>query len=295
MEQFEKAVAEGIKTWESSVGARCIRIHYTADEDKRSEEWKADAKKGYPEAVWEQEMEMNPVLFNTEPVFPEFHERFHAPSEYAMKDFDIVPNSLFVGGWDAGLSPAFVLIQLTPNLQQIQVLLEITAHNTPMVRFAPLVADKLSRMSNVFPVYHFGDPSIRHRDSSRGESPFDICRDEGILVRPSTNVWATRREAVAWALTDMISDRVPRMVINRKNCKVLIEGFKGLYRLRRSRAGDTGGIGAIYSDVPVKNESSHVQDALQYAVVAIREEITGVRKDDIVENMVRRTQVVEQI
>ena len=53
------------------------------------------------------------------------------------------------------------------------------------------------------------------------------------------------------------------------SCKLLIRGFESEYKYRRMRAAGTLG-SDVYTPSPEKNDSSHVHDALQYAVLLIQ-------------------------
>lgn len=68
---------EGITEYKTSQGVHICRLHYTADPDKRSEEWKAATKLGMSENDWEREYEINPNAPRGMAWYPEFRYDFH--------------------------------------------------------------------------------------------------------------------------------------------------------------------------------------------------------------------------
>ena len=85
----------------------------------------------------------------------------------------------------------------------------------------------------------------------------------GIAFRPApSNALSLRLEAVRQPMARLIDGR-PGLLVS-PTCKVLRRGFNSAYKFKRVFV---GGSVVRYMDQPEKNEASHVQDALQYAML----------------------------
>lgn len=255
---------DGCSAIETDGGARLLTIHYRADEDKRSQEWLEKARVGVPTAQWRREMELDSTVYDGEAVYSDYNDDRNCPAIVRGKHIEYIRGCRLIGGWDAGLTmrPAFVLIQISPK-GQIHVLLEVTAPNgnCPMEKLAPLVLRKLQQVpglqGNWDAIEHVGDRTITSRSGTNGESAADTAKRYGIYIKPLSNAWMARWNAVTWALTDDLDSRTPRLILSDKS-EMLRKGFLGAYKF------DHSGV------KPEKNEFSDPHDALQYAVLRAR-------------------------
>lgn len=175
-------------------------------------------------------------------------------------------------GLDYGLTPAAVICQVTPR-GKLHVLDELIGSGIGIRGFAmnqllPLLNTKYKGMN----IVGSGDPAGTQRSQTNEKTCYDELHELGLRIRPaSTNALAARLDAVNYFLSRLV-DGDPCFQIN-PACKTLIKGFNGHYKFRR-----IVGSGDRYTDVPAKNEYSHINDALQYACLYIEEQIRSIRK-----------------
>jgi hypothetical protein len=279
---MDAAVPEYCDKYETVSGARVIAIEFRADPDKRDPEFLRNATRGMHSRDIRREYFMDESIMAGVPVFEDFVYDLHAPKEYRDKDFPLFHGSFYLGGWDAGdtLNPAFVLVQIHPQVMQIQVLTEVVAYGMPLGGFIEMTYQHLS---SAFPavmakgIYHYGDESILKRSGLDGKTALDVFHQRGIRVRPMTNNWEVRLSAMNWAIKDRIAVKegeIPRMVICGYRCPTLIQGFLGGYQLMPQKGYEYSPTPYV-KDRPLKNQYSHVQDALQYVTTAIWSHIHG--------------------
>jgi phage terminase large subunit len=108
-------------------------------------------------------------------------------------------------------------------------------------------------------VQDFCDPVAMHPSQTDSKSAADIGREYGINMFPGEERTELRLDAVSQVMHRLVGGGVPGMVINPHNCQKLIEGFMGGYRYKVVDISHKQ-----YSRQPVKDEYSHVMDALQY-------------------------------
>jgi hypothetical protein len=195
------------------------------------------------------------------PVFPEYQDEIHT----AKAPLPWRPGLTLLLGMDFGLTPALVVAQRISGLDQLQIIDEIVSTNMGALRFAKHAKQYLVK---TYPGAHYigwGDPAGEARSQADEQTPFDVVQANGLPIDPApTNDVTRRREAVADGLTTLTMNGTPALLISPK-CKVLRKGMNGGYH--RARVQVSGG--DRYRDEPVKNEYSHVCDALQYIAVGL--------------------------
>lgn len=202
------------------------------------------------------------------PVFPEFNDKVHVSSSKLepIRGFPIVL------GWDFGLTPACVILQQTSR-GQVLVLKEIVSEDMGIRQFANDVVKPI--LMNEFPGFQrisTADPAGQIRAQTDERTCIQELLEAGISTEPApTNDWLPRRESVAFFLTRM-NDGQPGFVLD-PSCQQLRRGFNGRYKYERLKTSGP----ARFRDRPVKDEMSHIQDALQYACLRIRNGLTGTR------------------
>lgn len=270
----------------SEAGIEVVTIHYS-DDPKKDAEWVKETKVGYDPAEWAQEFELDEKVRRGEPVFPAFNYSLHCPEKFRTEPFPVFKGSRWVGGVDAGMTinPAFILMQIHPTFNQILVMGEVCAQeNETANSFFPKVGYWLGKH---FPtlsqaeILYGADPDINKRNPVDGRTIRRVARDLGYHLRPQTNIWPVRKNAMNWALMDEVSQeevqagnktiirKHPRMVICEHLAPKLCQGLSGAYKLRPLPEGvDAHSEDAVQMDRPVKNHPwSDVNDALQYAVL----------------------------
>lgn len=159
-----------------------------------------------------------------------------------------------------GLNPAVAFGQLEMGVLQIKH--ELLALDMP---FVPFVRDVLKPfLAQHYPgcqVVAYTDPA-NPRDSNRGETPVQVLRQYGIQAQNApTNKFKVRLDSVISFL-----QRRGGLLID-KRCEKIIDGFRGGYHYRPLKI---SGVGQTFSSEPVKNEFSHLADAVQYLCNGIR-------------------------
>lgn len=202
------------------------------------------------------------------PVYPEYNDKVHC-----------LPNNVeaerglpIVLGWDFGLTPACVVMQVSAG-GKIIILDELISEDMGIRQFAnDIVKPHLSNNYSGYQIVSAGDPAGNIRAQTDERTCLQELLEAGIYTEPaSTNDFIPRRESVAFFMTKM-SDGKPAFMLNPR-CTNLRKGFLGRYKYERLK---TSGA-ARYKDRPVKDIYSHIQDALQYACLRVRSGITPAR------------------
>lgn len=232
-------------------GVHIARIHYTADPSKRSEEWKANERKGTTTEGWEREYEINWTVSANPKYYPEFNYNLNV-SRVPLKPLEGRPLQC---GLDYGLTPATLIAQVTAK-GQLLILSELQSFDCGMRAHAKALTAELTTFFDGFEANYVGDPAGNQRSQADEKTANELLRDEyGIDVEPGELTQQGRQEAVRYYLTTLTSDGQPMMLIDPR-CTMIIEAFTGGYH-RKVVAGRV-------LDEPDKNEYSHLMDCLAY-------------------------------
>ena len=190
-------------------------------------------------------------------VYPEFNSDIHA-----VERINAIQGDPIHLGWDFGLTPACIVVQISPR-GQIRVLKEYQGEDMGIRTFAQNIV--LPGLQRDFPYNKIGisraDPSGVAGDDIMEELSCigELC-SLGIATHPAnTNDLEPRIGSVRYYLNTMI-DGQPAMIVSREGCPGLIKGFIKDYIFKRISVGGE----ERYKEVPHKNMASHKQDALQY-------------------------------
>lgn len=195
--------------------------------------------------------------FEGRPVYQE-HWTESCVSAYPLEPKFGLP--VILGIDTTGLNPAVVFGQI--ELGVLQIKHEILAMDMPFVPFVrdvlkPFLAQHYSGCQ----VVAYCDPA-NPRDNNRGETPIQVLRQYGIQAQNApTNKFKARLDSVISFL-----QRRDGLLIDRR-CEKIIGGFRGGYHYRPLKI---SGIGTSFSSEPVKNEFSHLADAVQYLCNGLR-------------------------
>jgi len=206
------------------------------------------------------------------PVYPEYNDKIHC----LEKNVEAERGLPIVLGWDFGLTPACVVMQVTARGKVI-ILDEVISEDMGIRQFAnEMVKPLLANRYGGFTVYSAGDPAGNIRAQTDERTCLQELLEAGIYTEPApTNDFIPRRESVAFFLTRM-SDGEPAFLLNPR-CTTLRKGFGGRYKYERLKTSGT----ARYKDRPVKDIYSHIQDATQYACMRVRSGLTPSRARSI--------------
>lgn len=195
------------------------------------------------------------------PVFPEYNDNRNVATE----TMDVIPGVPVIVGLDFGLTPAAVFIQQLNG--QYRVLDEICTTNMGAKRFGAEIRKLLNQKYHQCPIEIWGDPAGEQRSQADESTPYQMLASEGITATPThTNDFSIRREAVASLLLGTTLMGTPALILS-DSCRILRRGLGGDYKYDRIQVSGT----ARYSEKPNKSSSSHVCDALGYALLGAGE------------------------
>jgi hypothetical protein len=233
--------------------------------------------------------EFGPVR-NGQPVFTEYRDDLHC----APKKLEPVKGLPITIVADAGLTPAAVFSQ-RDHRGQIRILGEVVVFaDSEEEDLEQLGATEFGRMCGRYFLDQFPDsdpndiaycdPAGTAGERSTGADPswrqnFQRGLREllgpNIRVKPAPtrgNRLDERLQAVRTPMLRLVEGGQPGYVICPVRCRILRRGFKGKYVIARTHLAN--GMGR-FQDAPVKNDESHVQDANQYACLALAKRGNG--------------------
>jgi len=210
------------------------------------------------------------------PVYPNWNPIVHIAPEI-IKPIKALP---LIIGFDFALHPACVILQQVPKGPRLNVLDEWVGQDITVRRFLQeIVLPQLNSKYMGMEWYVTGDPSGTKRQDTDERNAFLELRDNGLPAIPArSNTLMARLPAVDNWLTQWYQDEDPETHEKKTkasfqvspNCKTLIRGFNGGYRMRRLMV-----VGQErFMDKPEKSLESHPHDALQYACMLLE---TGIR------------------
>lgn len=195
-------------------------------------------------------------------VYPEFNPDFHA-----VDALSAIQGEPLLLGWDFGLTPACVVMQLSAR-GQLLMLKEYVGDGVGIRSFAENIV--IPGLKKDFPYckvsLSVGDPAGSHRSEVVEEmSCIGELTSLGIpTIAAKTNDLAPRIGALRYFLNRMI-DGKPAMLLDKKKCPVLFKGFAKEYVYDRlAVAGEER-----YRDKPTKNMCSHPMNAAEYGCLEI--------------------------
>jgi hypothetical protein len=194
-------------------------------------------------------------------VYESYNEQTHASPE----DLQPFAGHPLILGLDFGLTPAAVILQ---NVRGRWFALdELATLNMGAKAFGQELRRLLSARYPGFHVSGYGDPSGDQRAQTDETTPFQILAAQGLQIFPApSNDFVQRTEAVDSVLRRMV-DGQPGFLVSKK-CMHLRKAMAGGYHYPKIKGVD----GTIrIADRPSKNMSSHIGEALQYALLGAGE------------------------
>lgn len=193
------------------------------------------------------------------PVYPNFSYDLFV----ARNGVEYNPSFPLILGMDLGPTDKYkACVFLTYDFRQVvYVLAELLYEKPGIANFGHAV----NLMKNTyFPNAHvqacYADPqAINVRSQTDFKTAADILRLEcGLLLREGESAYNVRQNAVVELMS--IVDGVPHLRIDGKRAPLLVQGFQGSYRHKELDTDD----GRV-STGPIKDRTSHVHNALEYA------------------------------
>lgn len=195
-------------------------------------------------------------------VYPEFNPDFHA-----LESLSAVQGEPLILGWDFGLTPACVVMQLSAR-GSLLVLKEYVGDGMGIRTFADSIV--IPSLLRDFPYCKVGMSVADPAGNARNEIVEEMsCIGElNSLSIPTTaartNDIDPRLGSVRYFLNKMI-DGKPGLLLDRRNCPTLFKGFvKDYVYARVAVSGEER-----YKDKPNKNMASHPMDALGYGCLEV--------------------------
>lgn len=198
------------------------------------------------------------TVLNGKKVYPEYNDDIHAIETIHLQD-----SPIYIG-MDFGLTPSAIIIQETAK-GTYNVVHELTSEFLGVKQFIDnILRPFLSRHCSEHEIGAIiGDPAGDKKNENDLTSCFDILHEEGFMIQgSSTNLIPPRLEAVRHTLTTLVEGQ-PKILVSKEGCPLLRDGFLGAYNYKKIKAlGEE-----VYDNKPLKNEYSHIQDALQYIIL----------------------------
>lgn len=200
------------------------------------------------------------AIFTGKPMYPSYNDRIHCvPEVMQMKKLPLYL------GFDFGLTPACVLFQVSPR-GQLVIHDEVVSMDSGLRQFLrdAVVPILMTEYAGFASYLGFGDLAGTQRAQTDEQTCFDLLREFQIPAHPvASNDLLPRIAAVEEYLLKMV-DGMPGLILTPK-CKYLRLGFQGKYCRERVQVTEER-----YKDVPVKNEFSHIAEALQYGCLGVK-------------------------
>lgn len=211
------------------------------------------------------------------PVYQEYSDTLHC----AHDPLSLLPGLDLLLGFDAGMHPAGVVAQWTPE-GQFRIVKEFCPGHMGPTRFGKEV---LAWLEQYAPKHRIGrawvDPTaLDGADKANGELSWCETVESilGVKIMPApSNEPTLRQDAVRQGLTQLIDGSKPGLLLS-PACKDLRRGFNSHYRYNKVRS-ETG---EGYVERPAKNPWSHPHDALQYVMLGAMGRISVTRGERMV-------------
>lgn len=255
---LRKYPMEGVEVWKNPKNKFYIyQLHYSANPKKRDLDYRDVIKSTMPIQQYLQEYEIRWDSYAGQPVYRDFQRTRHGSTDPLYPEVGLP----LLRGWDFGLTPACIVGQLVEG--QLRILREFTAINMGADRFSDYV---LKQCAVLYPFFgdkkkdwrDFIDPAGAFRKDTDEGTCAQVLAKKGISPIPGPVAWEARRQSVETFLLRQTKEG-PGLLIDLPHCPVLVRGFDGGYRYpEKSFEIEPGKIR------PLKDEHSHIHDALQY-------------------------------
>jgi len=226
-------------------------LHYSADPEK-NKAWAEERKKGIPEELWSQDMELDFSSSSSNRMFSGFNEDVH------VRKLKPLPGKPIIRGIDFGYHhPACIIGQLVEG--QLRILREIMGTDIPINLFGKQIKEYCEKEYPGYVFKDFCDPAGKHASDKGTQTSIDILRRMGFRLSykyVSINSGINILRNLLVINTNPDNTKYSRFLID-ESCCDLIDGLKGQYQ----RNDD---------DSPVEdNFYEHVFDALRYMAIGV--------------------------
>lgn len=254
---------QGVRVWQNAKNKFLVfELHYTADPNKRSVEFRESIQNSMPVQDYLREYELHWDTFAGQPVYPEF-SKLHILKEPPEPKFGLP----MLIGFDFGLTPAAVIGQYEDGV--LTIFKEYVEVNMGVERFSEkVIADMKLRWPKWGDIRTqwlcYIDPAGVFRSDTDENSCALVLQGKGFKTAPGPVVWEERRRGVV-SFLQLMRSAGPAFQIYARECPMLVKGFEGGYRFNdRSVEIEPNKVR------PIKDQYSHPHDALQYLCSGIR-------------------------
>lgn len=248
---------QGIKEYDRN-GVHVLRVHYTADPDKATPEWKAEQQQGMSKAMWDQEYEIDFNVIRGKAWFPEFRTEFHV----ASNPLTALSGRPIFRGWDYGLTPATVFVQTSAKGQLLFLYPALQSWDSGIKAHGQVVKSESSTFFPGFGFQDYGDPAGNQRAQTDEKTANQLLREEySISVYPGPVAELARHEAIRDVLTTITPDGQPMLLVDPR-CTFFITALQGGYQHKQ--------VGDRYIDEVADNEYTHIVDAFGYVAAMMK-------------------------
>ena len=281
---------DGIRTWRTVKNWCVFEVHYTADPDKRTPEWKAKALNSMPDLQsFNREFEIDWTSTTGLPFYPLMYKKYVEDRGYYIRVQEVPGNVLLYRGFDFGFHRPACVFAFQDATGTLRVLREFCPKEIDVYEFRDAVKfisgelaeipEKHSRarqwcerVAPDGPWFKKGTKflnfcgveakKIQTMTGDYGElNDFDVFQGGGVAL----SIVNQRVSAGTYILRNLMKDfgGSPRILIDPR-CTTLIAGMSGGLTF-----GEGNKASPLDDEIAIHPEYSHIHDALRYLVTGI--------------------------
>lgn len=260
-----------------------LRLHYSADPEKNTPEWKEIAHRGLTDRQWNREYEIDYDTFSGKPVFPEFREDLHI----GTFTYEPMPTKTLYRGWDFGYHRPAVAVAWLNEFDQLITKREILGKDEGVKEFGNRV---LNICATEFPNAKWidaADPAGHQKNDKSEFTSIEVLNQIGVFPTSKPSHIAEKLEIMRQRLK-MRNDGKVGIIVD-SGCTRIINGFKGGYRYAEVKEGQPE------KEEPLKdNYYDNIFDALLYLMTNFLElaPTNNLDRTDTVANDIMRSRQV---
>ena len=270
--QLPEPVLPGVKGWRTSDGWQVLRLHYSADPERTTDEWISEIAQGYRGGLegrdWQREMEISFDSYAGEPVYSSFDP------DTSVKVTHYDPDLPLWRGWDFGYRhPAVVWLQYDPSIPQLRYLHEfyptLDRESVPGMKIQDLAPKVIAITNDYFPeattdagsgIFDYADPAGQQHNDKSDYSSIEELAQHGIHAEWSV---VGRKNRIAYARQFV---EVPHRFRINPGCVLGIKAFATAYRYPTDRSGGQDRELPDLSRRVQEEPYIHLMDAFEYVV-----------------------------
>ncbi len=211
---------------------RVLRVHYTADPEKRKPEWKDRIKSEYSKPAWDQEQEINFGSYAGKGVYKrDFIDDLVENGGHILDEYTLTQTRPIYRVWDFGYHhPAVAFIQEDGSGHHI-IFDELMGDDIFLHNFAPLVMEKTDEYAGQYSghIKEYCDRAATQKKST-GKSDLEILHEFGIHPSYQQFDIISSIDYVRRALKIRRGDSKPVLQVVGSRCPIIRAGLNGGYR-----------------------------------------------------------------